>query len=379
MTHNTQFQYIKYKKKYTNLKHANIKHINLTIKQPWFNLIKASKKTIEGRLNKGIFTNLKPNDIIIWQHEKLKLKVIVKFINHYGSFKEMLLSEGLPKVLPTIPSIENGVNIYHKYFSPDEEEKYGVVAIGMQIINEQDDGNDVLKLHIMKLQEQYYNSIKNGEKIFELRVNDEKRQQIKINDIIIFDYDKNLLQTEVVEIKKYNSFGEAIDDTNIQQLLPNNPTKIKATEIYENFNNGQYKIDAQTYGVVRFKLQLCDKINKHNTNYLHISEPWLTQIKLGNKIVEGRKGNNDKYKNWVKKYAVFYNNKLTILVMVKEIRHYATLYDYLNYEKPKNVAPHIGDNYDEVVKAYHEFVSDAEIEEVGGFNGLVIELIGVLH
>ncbi len=38
--------------------------------------------------------------------------------------------------------------------------------------------------HEMKLQDKYYNYILNGTKRIELRLYDEKRQQIKIGDII---------------------------------------------------------------------------------------------------------------------------------------------------------------------------------------------------
>ena len=47
----------------------------------------------------------------------------------------------------------------------------------------------------MKLLPQYFNYIKNGTKRLELRLNDEKRKQLKINDIITFE--------ELSETKEY--------------------------------------------------------------------------------------------------------------------------------------------------------------------------------
>ncbi|MBF0987295.1 MAG: DUF3850 domain-containing protein, partial [Clostridiales bacterium] len=41
-------------------------------------------------------------------------------------------------------------------------------------------------LHEMKLQAEYYNFILNGTKKIEIRLNDEKRQKIKIGDSIKF-------------------------------------------------------------------------------------------------------------------------------------------------------------------------------------------------
>ncbi len=109
-------------------------------------------------------------------------------------------------------------------------------------------------------------------------------------------------------------------------------------------------------------------------NELHVDEPWLSQIKLGKKTVEGRKGKKIKYETWVGKHAIFYNNETRILVMIKEVRHYSTLYDYLDNEKLENVAPHIND-YDEIVEVYHKFSTDEEIKNVGGFNGIVVEFV----
>ena len=36
----------------------------INVSEPWFTYIKKNKKVIEGRLNKGTFSNLKKNDIV---------------------------------------------------------------------------------------------------------------------------------------------------------------------------------------------------------------------------------------------------------------------------------------------------------------------------
>ena len=107
---------------------------------------------------------------------------------------------------------------------------------------------------------------------------------------------------------------------------------------------------------------------------LFVDDPWLTQILLGNKLVEGRKGPKSKYEEWIGKDVIFYNNSIKILVHVEAVRHYNTLYDYLNFEGLEKVAPHITTGYDAVVDAYHKFGSDEEIGHGGGFNSIVIKL-----
>ena len=71
----------------------------------------------------------------------------------------------------------------------------------------------------MGLQSKYFNLIKKLEKTVEVRLNDAKRQKLKIGDIIEFceepDRD-NKIDTIVVGLDKYNSFSDAIDDKGIK-------------------------------------------------------------------------------------------------------------------------------------------------------------------
>lgn len=66
-------------------------------------------------------------------------------------------------------------------------------------------------IHYMSLHERPFEMIKNGKKTIELRLNDEKRRNIKINDKIIFtnsnDKDKKIL-VKVINLFVFNSFFE---------------------------------------------------------------------------------------------------------------------------------------------------------------------------
>lgn len=101
----------------------------LHVSEPWFSLIKNGKKTIEGRLNRDP-TKYKVGDtLIIKNKDTIELKITA--LTTYKSFKEMLEKEGLDKVLPdeSVKTIEDGINIYYKFYKPEDEEKYGVIAI----------------------------------------------------------------------------------------------------------------------------------------------------------------------------------------------------------------------------------------------------------
>ena len=126
---NYKDKYIKYKKKYMALKGGETYHMN--VQEPWFTFIKNGDKTVEGRLNKGRFAELKVGDIIIWQQE---CQVKISYIKKYDSFKEMLEEEGLDKVLPGIKTIDDGVKVYRKFYTEEDENKFGVLAIGLMLL-----------------------------------------------------------------------------------------------------------------------------------------------------------------------------------------------------------------------------------------------------
>jgi ASC-1-like (ASCH) protein len=86
---------------------------NKDISEPWFSFIKYGIKTVEGRLNKGDWQNMKIDDFIIFNN---KIKVLIVKINEYDSFEEYLKEEGLYNCLPDIQSIEEGIAIYNNIY-----------------------------------------------------------------------------------------------------------------------------------------------------------------------------------------------------------------------------------------------------------------------
>ena len=42
--------------------------------------------------------------------------------------------EGLKKTLPNINTLEEGVNVYYKFYTKEDEEKYGILAITIKKI-----------------------------------------------------------------------------------------------------------------------------------------------------------------------------------------------------------------------------------------------------
>jgi ASC-1-like (ASCH) protein len=168
-------------------------------------------------------------------------------------------TEGIDKVLPTINDIDSGVKLYRQYYTESDEKTNGVIAIEMKLDNEQSKTKSKA-IHAGKLQSPYYEYIRDGVKIYELRVYDEKRQKMNVGDEWIFEHntDKTLpkIRTKITDKKIYKSFEEAIDNTGFEKLLPQVKTKEEAIKIYNAFDNGGYEKNAKIYGVVRFTL-LC--------------------------------------------------------------------------------------------------------------------------
>ena len=107
-----------------------IKHVE----EPWFEYIKNGKKIVEGRLNKGNFQGLKKGDIIHWMNLDKIIKTKIISIHHHKDFEKMLKTHCLYNVLPGIRTYKDGVKVYHKFFSPSDVKKYGVLAIKLQKI-----------------------------------------------------------------------------------------------------------------------------------------------------------------------------------------------------------------------------------------------------
>lgn len=114
------------------------KELIKNLSEPWFSLIKLKLKKVEGRLNKDDFIEINKNDIIIFQNNdfgfRRSFNVKISSVHEYNSFNELLINESIDKVLPGIDTIEHGIEIYRKYYSKQEEDRYKVKAIRMLVL-----------------------------------------------------------------------------------------------------------------------------------------------------------------------------------------------------------------------------------------------------
>lgn len=104
------------------------------------------RKTIEGRLNKGKFTDYKVGDSISLrrdirgedgilrdgQPDAARVEVVA--IRRYPSFIAMVNAEGYEKVIPGAQDAQEAADEYNKYYSVEDQSRFGVLAIEIRLI-----------------------------------------------------------------------------------------------------------------------------------------------------------------------------------------------------------------------------------------------------
>lgn len=113
--------------------------------------------------------------------------------------------------------------------------------------------NAVDKSHISGLQKMYFDMVKSGEKIYELRLNDEKRKNIKAGDDYVFGLEPDrisLIRKKIKERLDFKNFNEACEKLDYKKagFLTREEMKIVYNTIYS-------KASQESMGVVCFVLE----------------------------------------------------------------------------------------------------------------------------
>lgn len=109
-------------------------------------------------------------------------------------------------------------------------------------------------IHEMKLNEKPFNNIAKGLKKIELRLFDEKRSKINLNDYIVF---KNIadstqtLKVKVVGLLRYNTFEDLFKDVDYNICGPANSLSEKLTNIHKIYSEEEEK----KYGILAIHIK----------------------------------------------------------------------------------------------------------------------------
>ena len=107
----------------------------INVDDPWYSLLSDGTKMMVGVINNGNITKVKKNDSInISKNDKDDgFDLIIKDVDEYNSFRDLITEVGLDNVFPTnIETIEDGIKIFRERYSEGDdgdEVEYGVLAI----------------------------------------------------------------------------------------------------------------------------------------------------------------------------------------------------------------------------------------------------------
>ena len=112
-------------------------------------------------------------------------------------------------------------------------------------------------MFVMKLKSEPFEQIKAKEKIWEIRLNDEKRRKVHVGDVILFKKMPDLLEgivARVVDKKFFKSFREMAQVLSLKDVgFKEDANMDTVEEFYHTFYTAE---EEQEYGVVAFKLEL---------------------------------------------------------------------------------------------------------------------------
>ena len=110
--------------------------------------------------------------------------------------------------------------------------------------------------YIMKLNPKYFEYMKNGTKRVEIRLNDEKRRNIKIGDEIIFQKEPELkeeISTQIVNLIVRRNFRELIKDLDVSEYSDKSESEEKfLKDLYRFYTKEQ----EEKYGVVGIQIEM---------------------------------------------------------------------------------------------------------------------------
>lgn len=108
----------------------------------------------------------------------------------------------------------------------------------------------------MNLRKIYFDKIKSGEKIYEIRLNDEKRQQLSVGDSINFFNEENppeQIETIIEELQIFDSFHKIATTIESSKIGFSNSTIDEIIKTYESIYS---KEKEQKYKVLAIKISL---------------------------------------------------------------------------------------------------------------------------
>lgn len=114
-----------------------------------------------------------------------------------------------------------------------------------------------MKEHLMKLQKEQFEKVKNKSKIIEVRLFDEKRKKLKLGEIITFtnsDNENQKVKAKIINLHKFKYFSQLYSSFSISDFgYSNNTNKEKLLEIIYSIYS---KEDEKKFGVLGIEFEI---------------------------------------------------------------------------------------------------------------------------
>ena len=110
--------------------------MNIHLDEDIFYLVKNGTKNIEIRLNDEKRRKLKIGDelhFIKRPYDDEEICSIVTFLDYYDTFDELISNYEISRLYNDSFNKEKLITLLEKFYSKEEQEKYGVVAIGFKL------------------------------------------------------------------------------------------------------------------------------------------------------------------------------------------------------------------------------------------------------
>ena len=114
--------------------------------------------------------------------------------------------------------------------------------------------------HKMRLVDFAFNAIKNGQKDIEVRLNDEKRQLIRVGDIIEFSHIETFetIKVKVIKLHKFKTFKDLFDNFDHSRLgLKDSDDALIMNDFYS-------KEEQEKYGALGIEIKLVGNNDEKN-------------------------------------------------------------------------------------------------------------------
>jgi len=96
------------------------------VQEPYKTHLLNWKKTIEWRLNKWKYASLKVWDTLCFESRET---FEVKNLTYHKNFSDMIWKFWKENIIPDAKNDKEAINVYYKFFTPEEEKNFWVVAI----------------------------------------------------------------------------------------------------------------------------------------------------------------------------------------------------------------------------------------------------------